>query len=231
MPLLASIHINPDIEKIILSKKGIEYLKKHGPVGCRDKGTETLLKSKGIPAYFSGCLTLTLSKTYKHNTKSENICFVDAHHELELRKSPFALLSYLYTLIFKRKLIFGISERLYKSGSLKNLLKTAQFYRTYSVCFEDETLEKAEYIKHLIPESYFVNEEAKFKYARNLLNKYADSKFVVTSRIHAALPCLAINTPVIFIISDDLQPNGKGLQPKAKGRFDGLLELFMLWKM
>jgi hypothetical protein len=105
-------------------------------------------------------------------------------------------------------------------------MRTAAFYQTYSKVFENEILENAEYIKHVLLESTLGDEASKFQYARNLLNKYADSKLVVTSRIHAALPCIAMDTPVIFIIADDLQPNGKGVVPYAKGRFDGLLEWF-----
>lgn len=224
LPLLTSIHINPNIGERMLSEKGIEYFKKHGPVGCRDKGTELLLKSKGIPAYFSGCLTLTLGKTYKHNPESRNIRFVDPYYEISRR--PIATLGYLFTVISQRKTISKISSKLYKSISFKSLLKTAAFYRVYSRVFKKEVLENAEYLKHLILESSLGSEESKFEYARILLNKYADSKLVVTSRIHVALPCIGMDTPVIFIVSDDLHPNGKGLHPDAKGRFDGLIELF-----
>lgn len=225
VPLLTSVHINPDISGKMLGEKGMAYLKKHGPVGCRDKGTERLLKSKGIPAYFSGCLTLTLGKTYKHNPKTENICFVDVHHDITMVKNPLTLLAYLFTMVSKRKTIATISRKLNKSTSFRKLLRASQFYHTYSRVFEDEVLEKAEYVKHMIPESTFESEESKLACARNLLNKYANSKLVVTSRIHAALPCLAMNTPVIFILSDDLRPGGKGLQPEARGRFEGLLDL------
>ena len=39
----------------------------------------------------------------------------------------------------------------------------------------------------------------RFKLAKKLLNRYARAKLVVSSRIHGALPCLALHTPVIFI--------------------------------
>jgi len=39
----------------------------------------------------------------------------------------------------------------------------------------------------------------RFKIAKSLLVRYSKAKLVVSTRIHAALPCLAINTPVIFI--------------------------------
>lgn len=224
IPLLTSIHINPDIGERMLSEKGIEYLKKYGPVGCRDKRTEKLLQSKGIDAYFSGCLTLTLGKTYKHNTQENTVCFVDPYYEVS--KSPLALLNYFFTILSKRKIILKISRKLNGPYSFKSLLRTLSFYRTYSQVFEDELLENAEYIKHSVLESAFGCEEDKFEYARNLLQEYAASKLVVTSRIHAALPCIAMDTPVIFVVSDDLKPNGRGIQPNAKGRFEGLVELF-----
>ncbi|WP_264821067.1 polysaccharide pyruvyl transferase family protein [Acinetobacter schindleri] len=32
-----------------------------------------------------------------------------------------------------------------------------------------------------------------------MLEKYSTAKLVITSRIHCALPCLAMGTPVIYI--------------------------------
>lgn len=229
-PLFVSFHMNPAIGERMLSEKAVDYFKKYvvkyGPVGARDKGTEKLLRSKGIDTYFSGCLTLTLGKTYKHNPAIENICFVDAHHEWKLKKSPLALMNYYFTFATNRKTISEIAKRLYKSNSFKDLLRAAQFYQTYSEYFKDEVLEKAEYIKHMVLESTLGDEKSKLDHARNLMTKYANSRLIVTSRIHAALPCLAIGTPVILVLSDDLRPNGQGLQPKAKGRFEGILDLF-----
>lgn len=43
------------------------------------------------------------------------------------------------------------------------------------------------------------------EYAKYLIRKYAKAKLVVTSRIHCALPCLGIETPVIFVTSDNLE--------------------------
>ena len=39
----------------------------------------------------------------------------------------------------------------------------------------------------------------RFKIAKNLLDRYARAKLVVTTRLYAALPCLALHTPVILI--------------------------------
>lgn len=56
--------------------------------------------------------------------------------------------------------------------------------------------------------------EERFKIAEELLNKYAKAKLVVTSRIHCALPCLALGTPVILV-----------KEGYDKKRFDGLYNL------
>ena len=50
------------------------------------------------------------------------------------------------------------------------------------------------------------------------MREYADARLVVTSRIHCALPCLAMGVPVIFINAFDSHGD--------TCRFDGLIELF-----
>src|SRR5690606_30999823 len=62
------------------------------------------------------------------------------------------------------------------------------------------------------------SDEEKFKMAETLLKKYAKAKLVITSRIHCALPCLAMGTPVIFVNGFDSFVDSC--------RFDGILELF-----
>ena len=53
----------------------------------------------------------------------------------------------------------------------------------------------------------------RFKLARNLLGQYARAKLVISTRIHGALPCLALNTPIIFV------------NKKYDRRYPGLYEL------
>ena len=62
-PLLISMHFSPAVRDFMFSRaENVNYLKQHGPVGCRDIDTMNFLLSKGIPAYYSGCLTLTLTE-------------------------------------------------------------------------------------------------------------------------------------------------------------------------
>lgn len=59
-------NVNPIILSFYLQRpedldlSAINYLKRHGPVGCRDWSTTFLLLNQGVDAFFSGCLTLTL---------------------------------------------------------------------------------------------------------------------------------------------------------------------------
>ena len=56
IPFFISFHINPIIEKYILNKNGVEYLKKHEPIGCRDLYTKSIpkpmIKIGGKPILF-----------------------------------------------------------------------------------------------------------------------------------------------------------------------------------
>lgn len=76
LPLLISMHINKNIRKNFLTKKTKEFLIKNGPVGCRDKSTMEYLLQNNIPAYFSGCLTLTLEPN-KNIKREDYILTVD----------------------------------------------------------------------------------------------------------------------------------------------------------
>lgn len=75
-PLFVAFHIN-NSENV--SAQTLAYLKKHEPIGCRDYQTRDFLKAHQIKAYFSGCLTLTLGKTYKipDDQRLNRIYFVD----------------------------------------------------------------------------------------------------------------------------------------------------------
>jgi len=60
-PIFVSFHCN---KRGLLTPDAIEYLKRHGPVGCRDWTTVYLLLSCGVPAFFSGCVTTTIATVF-----------------------------------------------------------------------------------------------------------------------------------------------------------------------
>ena len=57
-PIFTSFHISKP--EVICSEAGLDYLKKHEPIGCRDLDTLNLLQEKGVSCYFSACLTMTM---------------------------------------------------------------------------------------------------------------------------------------------------------------------------
>lgn len=61
-PLFISFHIN---NTQFLTDEAIAYLKKYGPVGCRDWSTVYTLLSHNVPAFFTGCLTTTIDNLYE----------------------------------------------------------------------------------------------------------------------------------------------------------------------
>ena len=60
--------------------------------------------------------------------------------------------------------------------------------------------------------------------AEDLVMKYASAKLVITSRIHAGLPCLGVETPVVFIANEEVVSQSGTFN--TPGRLGGLLELF-----
>jgi len=216
VPLFTSFHITPDKADKMLSEEGVAYLKKHEPIGCRDKGTQRLLENRGIRAFFSGCLTLTLGRTYRHEIKKDVVSFVDPHFGTLSFKKPFSLVRSGLVLLKNFGAIKKISQKMYSSQSIKSLLKTAEFYRQYNKLFDQALLVNADYYTHSAYEPGFKSEKEKFDYTDQLLKAYGASRFVVTSRLHVSLPTVAMGVPTLFVQSDKI--------PRSPGRFEGLLE-------
>lgn len=200
-PVFVSFHMNNTAAPNMLSEKGIAYLKKHEPIGCRDQFTADTLKKKGIDAYFSGCLTLTLD-TYKvdDSERTDDIYIVDP----------------LYSYPRSEKIFYNLkhSIRNILNGSAFQLGKKQKHLKNF---ISKEVLDSAHFVNQEPPSNTYSDEE-KFAMAEDLLHKYAKAKLVITSRIHCALPCLAMGTPVIFVNGFDSFVDSC--------RFDGILELF-----
>ena len=60
-PIFVSFHCN---KRELLTPEAVAYLKRYGPVGCRDWTTVYLLLSVGVPAFFSGCITTTVNTVF-----------------------------------------------------------------------------------------------------------------------------------------------------------------------
>lgn len=166
-PLFISFHLNNPRS---IKNDTLEYLKSHGPIGCRDYNTRDFLLKNGVDAYFSGCLTLTLGNTFKRSLEIDNsILFVD----------------------------YNKGKNEYIDNTIDNILKL------YEECDIDK-------ITHCRPLTYTVEEN--LKYSHELIERYSRAKLVITSRLHCALPCLSIGTPVIFVIYKYDKKRYKGLE-------------------
>ena len=203
IPFFISFHLQPSSAKIILRKKeNVDYLKKHSPIGCRDYKTLDLLQEKGIDSYFSFCLTTTLGKNYKTNNKTNEIYLVDL------------LYSYDRSILSKIKLRHAL-----KKFSLRKLKKLKDYFNPKARIEDflpDEVISKGIVVNHYV--SSELSNEKLYKIAKTYIKNYASAKLVITSRIHCALPCLALGTPVLFLM--------EGLTDESlhMSRFRGILD-------
>ncbi|MBM6621196.1 hypothetical protein JTF08_06220 [Micrococcaceae bacterium RIT802] len=63
-PLFVSFHVN---KPSMLTTEATGYLRKYGPIGCRDWQTVALLRAADVPAFFSGCLTTTVDTVFRRD--------------------------------------------------------------------------------------------------------------------------------------------------------------------
>jgi len=200
-PLFVSFHINNTAAPYMLSEKGIAYLKKHEPIGCRDQFSADTLRAKGIDAYFTGCLTLTLD-SYKvaDSERGDDIYIVDP----------------LYSYPTWEKVTYHpkVFLRSIQNGKVFKLGEKDKHIRNF---IDADLLQSAHHINQEPPAGTYTDAQ-KFAMAEEILHKYAKAKLVITSRIHCALPCLAMGTPVIFVNGFDSFVDSC--------RFDGILDLF-----
>ena len=188
-PLFLSFHLNPTSKKKMLSQKGVNFLKKHQPIGCRDIYTQKILSDCGVETYFSSCLTLTLRRNnfVKKNTRRQGILVVSPMERLiseNFSASSFSLekvLNKIKTLKKKRQYLKGM-KRL-------NFFLSRQKEPVY---FKSQLVDPLEF-----------SENERSNKAIKQLRDIAKAKLLITSRIHSALPAVAFGTPVLFI-SDGL---------------------------
>jgi hypothetical protein len=137
-----------------------------------------------------------------------------------LSKRPLLLLKAIRSLILNFKSIKAIATKK-NDLSFRSLLHNSIFFSEYSKVFEKDILINAEYINQYnydIQKEY-PSQQDKLDYAESLVRKYSEAACVITSRIHCALPCLGLETPVVFV-------ELKGDSDYSTDRFGGLISLF-----
>ncbi len=150
VPLYVSFHVARGAERLYTSPEAVAHFKKHSPVGCRDRGTMEILRSAGIDAYYSKCLSLIFPT--RGAAAADSIVVVDVAGGRGRR--------------FRR--IFRSADKPVLPFSHAHMMDT-------------------------------LGDEFKSQIAGRLLDAYRErAALVVTSRLHCALPCLAMGIPVIY---------------------------------
>ena len=182
-PLFISFHLNPSIQVELLKDKSLKYFKRHEPIGCRDTYTRDILLKKGINAFYSSCITTTIDRNnyLKSKTQSEGIIVIGAFDKLK----P--------TLDYKSSFKLLLSILKYPLKKIDYSLKLFQFNRHLNN--QDFKIKRYNQLTKKPIKSH--NEGLKL--AAEMLEKIAESEVMITSRIHAALPALAMGLKVIFI--------------------------------
>ncbi len=219
-PLFVAFHVNSSAAEKMLCSEGLSYLKQHEPIGCRDKYTCDLLTKKGIKAWFSGCLTLTLGQKYLSEEKNNFIYFVDPF--IPSTQQKWLLILDVLALFRHPCLVRSLSPKVHgdqvQISSFVKYVRAARFYRLYSRLFSKKVIKNAIYIQHGCSYYNTLSNEMRLREAEKLIQLYAKAKFVVTSRIHCALPCLGLGTPVYFTYD-------KTWEESSSCRLEGLMEL------
>lgn len=207
-PLFVATHFNSSAYETLLGEESIQYLKGFSPIGCRDTDTMNQLSKKGIKAYFSSCLTTTLSYSYPQFCgKREGIYIVDPVHYVPEESRRLLRFSFLKTYLLHKssidKLVKSLRgnnpyEQSYKKNKIHTLAKMTRAYILLKKLLTKEEMNQVTVLTQYHENNEIPTNEARFRRAEELLNKYLTAKLVITSRIHCALPCTGIGTPVVF---------------------------------
>ena len=168
-----------------LTDYGAEWLKKFSPIGCRDEGTAEFLEVHGVPAYVSGCFTLTI-KPFADVEPHGKIVLVDCSKEVidfvkRNTTKKIVTVSHRYAVDKLPPEVLAYAEE----HDAKDVIPTSHEPEVF-----DEPHEKVFY-------------KGTWSYRRalmeGLLKFYQGASLVVTNRLHATLPCLAMGVPVLMI--------------------------------
>ena len=161
--LWVAMHISENdyfgIGERFLEGIGGDYLRHYAPIGARDVSTLEMLERNHIPAYLSGCLTLTIPQ-FSNVEKTNEVLLVDLDEKSE-----------------------AIVRKMYPAENFQSV--------THNVNAEEYSALSA---------------EDRLRRVEKLLRRYQGAKCVITSRLHCALPCLALQTPVLLVYKREYAP-------------------------
>lgn len=199
-PLFVSFHAA--MPELLVDKRFVAYFKRHEPVGCRSLATLEALRNIGVDAYFSGCLTLTIKR--ERGARTNQIYAVDVDPTLYANVVPGDIKERLVHLSHEFPPLNATLLTKATWGSANLGLRSIYKWELGRSLLRG-TGERLNELRHSF----------RLSRARELLTLYSSAKLVITSRLHCALPCLALGTPVVLL--------RRGVE--SDPRFAGLREL------
>lgn len=186
-PFFISIHIHQEME---LTAAIIKTLKKAEPVGCRDLYTLERLTKAGVDCFFSGCLTLTLGRSFHHKGGGGNLVN-DVPEVILAQHFPMDLETKSISQHLERLPLTSIHHR--QSQRIINQRRKNQLEAPTFLTFQ----EKAARLFFNFP-LVSQQDRIRFSKATQLLQTYETADLIITSRLHCAIPAIAMGTPVFF---------------------------------
>ncbi|WP_162252321.1 polysaccharide pyruvyl transferase family protein [Caulobacter sp. Root655] len=210
-PPIRPLYIGTRLSPHLMTPEFVAHLKAQGPIGARDPATLELLRAHGVESYFSGCLTLTLQTSPP--VKRQGVILVDlsdaAMAGLPEHLSRDALLVDHVRApgggMFVRPL--NAARHADEPSRWEAMVGPRSGWKGLS------TIEDLAHAPESAPAMLFPRLDRwednlravhELSHAQALLELYAGAELVVTSRLHCALPCLALGTPVVLITADDV---------------------------
>lgn len=115
---------------------GKQYFDSYGPIGVRDQTSLDFLKERGLDAYLSGCITLTLPKQKETKDKGKYVVIADLRPQLKkcvkewLKDSGLEIREVTHNCNYRFDNETTIEERLKKAEDILTLYQNAKFVIT-----------------------------------------------------------------------------------------------------
>ena len=132
-PVLVSVHLAPAFVRSWRANSN--WLRQHGPVGCRDPATVDMLKDMGVEAVETGCLTLSLKRVFPAQKPRETAWVVDPTSLQGLPAlSSFSTRTHVSKEYCEEFLVqeFVDYRQAWTSGQRREMLKVLDFVDEYS---------------------------------------------------------------------------------------------------
>ena len=177
-------------------------------IGCRDYHTRDLFERHGIKAYFSSCLTTTISMDIIGEKLKQVISdfggdYQESDEYKKLKGGLYAIEDsvlnddYIAFVDFNYSNLKNCDWVMYPNSPFHNYGNFSKMQLALNSILENYKGCKSVYLSHTISNKLSPVEFLDLAY--RCLSIYNKAKLVMTSRLHVALPCLAMATPVVCV--------------------------------